>query len=170
MMDGFLSWLHILMLMDDAVIFATSKKLLIRKLHVLKDYCDEYGMLVNEKKTKFMIINGSLQDRSCITIDGLTINHCNNYIHLGVIVNKNGISTSLKAHAEEKKKHLNRLDIFLATDYDAPFFMKRKVFEAAFATSTLYGCKSWLGASLEQVESMYMSAVCSLLDVWKSTP
>ena len=48
--------------------------------------------------------------------------------------------------------------------------MKRKLFEAAFATSILYGCESWLGGSLEPVEMMYMSEVRSLFGVRKSTP
>ena len=169
--DGFLSWLHVLMLMDDTVLLATSKESLIQKLIILKDYCDEYGMQVNELKTEFMVINGSSKERSTITKDGLVVKHCDSYVYLGVIITESGsMSMALKAHAAEKKKHLNRLHIFLTRNYDAPFFVKRKVFDAAFSTAILYGCESWLGASLEPVERMYMSAVRSLLCVRKSTP
>ena len=170
-LDGFLSWLHILMLMDDTVIFATSRNKLEEKLGVLRDYCQEYGMQVNEAKTEFMVVNGTAVDRVDIVIRDLTVKHCTSYVYLGVIVTENGSSTaSLKAHVADKKKHLNRLLIFLSRNYDAPFFVKRKVFDAAFSSAILYGCESWIGTSLAPVEKMYMSAVRRLLEVRKSTP
>ena len=128
------------MLMDDTVILATSRKELENKLGVLREYCDEYGMQVNESKTQFMVINGTPRDRESIVIGNLTVSHCTSYVYLGVIVTENGsATTSLKAHAAEKKKHLNRLNIFLARNYDAPFFVKRKVFDAAFSSAILFG-------------------------------
>ena len=169
--DGFLSWLHLLMLMDDTVIFATSREKLVKKLEILNEYCSEYGMQVNEGKTEFMVINGTNSDRINIVISDLTVKHCTSYVYLGVIVTENGSATSsLKAHVAEKKKHLNRLLIFLIRNYDAPFFVKRKVFDAAFSSAILYGCESWIGVSLAPVENMYMSAVRRLLNVRKSTP
>ena len=169
-LDGFLSWLHILMLMDDTVIFATSRGKLKEKLDVLREYCQEYGMQVNETKTEFMVINGTAEDRETIVVGDLTVKHCTSYVYLGVIVTENGSAiASLKAHIADKKKHLNRLQIFLSRNYDAPFFVKRKVFEAAFSSAILYGCESWIGVTLAPVEKMYMSAVRRLLDVRQST-
>ena len=169
--DGFLSWLHLLMLMDDTVIFATSRKSMEKKLNILKEYCDEYGMQINEKKTEFMVINGTKVDRENIVLEGMTVKHCTSYVYLGIIVTENGsATTSLKAHVDEKKKHLNRLIIFLSRNYDAPFFVKRKVFDAAFSSAILYGSETWLDVSLLPVEKMYSTAVRCLLDVKKSTP
>ena len=169
--DGFLSWLHLLMLMDDTVIFATSRKSLKGKLNILQQYCDEYGMQINEKKTEFMVINGTKTDRENISLSGMTVKHCTSYVYLGVIVTENGSAlTSLKAHAADKKKHLNRLIVFLSRNYDAPFFVKRKVFDAAFSSAILYGSETWLDVSLSPIEKMYTTAVRCLLDVKKSTP
>ena len=36
--DGFLSWLHLLMLMDDTVLFATSRERLVEKLNLLAEW------------------------------------------------------------------------------------------------------------------------------------
>ena len=169
--DGFLSWLHLLMLMDDTVILATSRKSLEKKLSILKDYCDEYGMQINEKKTEFMVVNGSARDRETIVIQGMTVKHCTKYVYLGVTISENGsAATMLKDHVADKKKHLNRLIIFLSRNHDAPFFVKRKVFNAAFSSAILYGCEAWLDVSLKPLETMYMSAVRRLLDVRQSTP
>ena len=169
--DGFLSWLHLLMLMDDTIIFATSRKKLVKKLEILNEYCSEYGMLVNETKTEFMVVNGSVDDRKDIVMSDLTVKHCTSYVYLGVIVTEDGSATSaIKAHVADKKKHFNRLLVFLSRNYDAPFHVKLKVFDAAFSSAILYGCESWIGQSLGPVEMMYMSAVRRLLNVRKSTP
>ena len=54
--DGFLSWLHCLMFIDDTIILATSKDKCIGKVKTLLDYCQKYGMVINEKKTKYMAV------------------------------------------------------------------------------------------------------------------
>ena len=169
--DGFLSWLHLLMLMDDTVILATSRESLQMKLSILKEYCDEYGMQINEKKTEFMVVNGCARDKENIVVEGMTVKHCTSYVYLGAIISESGsAATMLKAHVADKKKHLNRLLIFLSRNHDAPFFVKRKVFDAAFSSAILYGCEAWLDVSLKPMETMYMSALRRLLDVRRSTP
>ena len=68
-------------------------------------------------------------------------------------------------HLENKNKELNKLLIFLAVNYDAPFTVKKRVVDAAFMSSILYGCESWLNISLKPVEKVYLSAIKSLLGV-----
>ena len=60
--DGFLSWLHCLVLMDDTVLMATTRSGITHKLSILKRFCDIYGMKVNQSKTKFFVINGCHAD------------------------------------------------------------------------------------------------------------
>ncbi len=48
--DGFLQWLHILVLMDDTVLLSTTRANIMRKVSFLQDYCTEYGMKVNQSK------------------------------------------------------------------------------------------------------------------------
>jgi hypothetical protein len=55
--DGFLGTLHLLLLMDDTVILGTSEQAVKDKFGILLEFCQEFGMIVNERKTKFMIIN-----------------------------------------------------------------------------------------------------------------
>ena len=51
--DGFLVWLHSLVLMDDTVLLSTSRQGMHSKLTLLNEYCKGYGMSVNNSKTKF---------------------------------------------------------------------------------------------------------------------
>ena len=60
---GFFKWLHVLLLMDDIVIMATSRGSLQEKLNILNHFCVLYGMVVNRSKTKFMVLHGDNQDR-----------------------------------------------------------------------------------------------------------
>ena len=126
--DGFLSWLHVLMLMNDMVIVATSRRKLEEKLNILWEYCDTHGMLVNTDKTKFMVICGDDHDKLPIDMHNNHIQHCDEYVYLGTIFTSNGsLKSSLEKHTKEKEKHLHKLVMFLNTNRDFPFCVKRKV-------------------------------------------
>ena len=169
--DGFLQWLHCLMLMDDTVILATSRAMFKKKLKVLEEYCREYGMVINEDKTKFMVIHGEECDRLPFTIGEIIMNHCFKYIYLGATFTSDGsMLSSLREHAKDKQKHLNKLIIFLYKNQDMPFFVKKQVLDAAFTSALLYGCESWVDVSYTDIEKIYISAIKSLLGVRKTTP
>ena len=59
--------------------------------------------------------------------------------------------------------------MFLNTNRDFPFCVKRKVVEAAFNSAILYGCESWIGGNCHEVEKLYTCAIKYLLGVRKST-
>ena len=153
--EPILGWLHTLMLMDDTVILATSREKMAEKLKLLDEYCASSGMRMNESKTKFMVINGSPMDRIPFILSNLVIKHCTSYVYLGVIFTSDGrCTTSLAEHLSNKSKELNKLLIFFATNYDAPFQVKKRVLEAAFMSTILYGCESWLKVPLKPVNIM----------------
>jgi hypothetical protein len=168
--DGFLGWLHILMLMDDTVLLATSRDRLLEKLDVLHEYCTTHGMVINESKTKFMALNGDQAEKADIRHCGLVIKHCFKYVYLGSVFTADGKTTSsLKEHCESMQKHLHKLTMFLRTNKDIPFLAKRKVVDAAFNAAILYGCESWLDTNCRVMNTMYMTAVKLLLGVRTTT-
>ena len=44
--DGYLLWLHVLMLMNDTFILAWSLQSALQKKQILHDYCESHGMVV----------------------------------------------------------------------------------------------------------------------------
>ena len=169
--EPILGWLHCLMLMDDTVILATSREKMMEKLQLLDRYCIENGMRVNATKTKLMVINGTPLDKVPFVLSNFVVRACSEYVYLGSIFTADGrTDSSLKAHLEAKNKELNKLLIFFATNYDAPFAVKKKVLEACFTSCILYGCEAWLNVPLKIVETMYMKAVKALLGVRITTP
>ena len=81
--DGFLSNLHALLLMDDTVLMATSRDMCAKKLNVVLDYCNEYGMAINSKKTKFFVIGGDGPDHRPFHIKDHEISFSDRYKYLG---------------------------------------------------------------------------------------
>ena len=55
--DGFLGALHVLLLMDDTVVVATNRDMCKAKLKLVIQYCHEFGMVINTKKTKYFVLN-----------------------------------------------------------------------------------------------------------------
>ena len=141
--DGFLEWLHLLMLMDDTVMFATSREGLIEKLNMLAQWCDKCGMVINEGKTEFMAFVTTEPDaREPIMLKlhhGLVkVTHCNEYTYLGAIFTNDGkVNSSLTKHSIAKEKDLNKLMIFLEANKNAPYTVKKTVVDACFNGSFL---------------------------------
>ncbi|ELT96745.1 hypothetical protein CAPTEDRAFT_192630 [Capitella teleta] len=76
-----------------------------------------------------------------------------------------------KAYDGEKKaKRVVKLINFLSRNRDAPFLVKKKVFDAVFLTSILYSCESWFETPVDKLQIMFNSALKSLLGVRKTTP
>ena len=59
--------------------------------------------------------------------------------------------------------------MFLCTNRELPFCVKRKVVEAAFDAAILYSCESWIDASCKAVDKLYIGVIKYLLGVRKTT-
>ena len=73
--DSFLGNLHVLLLMDDAVILSSSREMCEKKLNIVLEYCNQYGMVINEKKTTFFVINGQERDRQDLRAGGVSVRY-----------------------------------------------------------------------------------------------
>ena len=102
--DGYLGWLHCLLLMDDTVILANNRERCKDKFEIMTDFCEDVGVSINVKKTMFMVIKGNAEDREPITSGRSTIHHCDSYTYLGSLFLEDTSFTSfLKAHTADKK-------------------------------------------------------------------
>ena len=169
--DGFLDPLHSLMLMDDTAMLATSRENLLKRYDALVSFCEEYDMVINEDKTKFMVINGTSEDKRSFRKGGLTIEHTDSYIYLGSSFSAKGcISTDIQDHAKLKQKHINKFNVFCFKNQSMPFTFKNDVFEAVLTSKLTYGSEAWLVDDYKVIDALYMSALKSMLGVRKQTP
>ncbi len=66
--ERFLEWMTLL--------FSTIRTNLIRKGEILDNFCKDYGMSVNNDKTKFFVLDGEDGDAEDVHVNDLTIEHC----------------------------------------------------------------------------------------------
>ena len=137
---------------------------------MLQQFCTESGMIINESKTKFMVLNGDAQDKMNIVSNNLVIKICEFYIYLGAVFSATGkISPSLEKHAEEKYCHILKFVSFVKKNSLFPFWIKKKVLDAALLSAILYSAESWLTNNYGPIKAMYFSAIKNLLGVRRTT-
>ena len=164
--DSFLLDVHALMLMDDTVLLASSREKNIEKFTILMNFCGRYGMVINEIKTKMMVINGTNVNRYDFTVSGIVVKHTKSYIYLGSPFTENGnINTVINLHVKSRTKDLNKFKIFCKKNETMPYIFKKKVLEAVKMSSLLYGCETWLSVNFKEIEQLYISAVKAILGV-----
>ena len=100
------------------------------------------------------------------------VTHCSEYKYLGAIITSDGkVTSTMSKHCIAKTKDINKLVIFVESNKNAPFVVKKTVVDACFNASLLYGCEGWLGVKPNStLNSMYMKAIKMLLGVRQSTP
>lgn len=168
--DGFLRSLHCLLLMDDTVIFSTSREGLLKKVAILDQFCAKSGMKVNSSKTKFMVLNGDNIDKRDISASNYTIELCKFYVYLGATFCASGkLVPSLEKHAEDKFAHVLKFVSFMNKNSMFPFRIKKLVMDAAFMSAVFYGCESWLTNNFKPMKTTYFSVIKALLGVRKTT-
>ena len=119
--DGFLGTLHALLLMDDTVIVATSRDMCIKKFKVVLEYCREYGMVINQTKTKFFVINKAGIDKIPINVENNMINYCEKYLYLGAWFTDSGrIKDVMSLHEGNGQSTVNKFAIFCNSNTDMP--------------------------------------------------
>ena len=131
--DGFLGGLHILMLMDGTVLLSTSKEGITEKFKMCQSYCSEYGMSVNQPKTKFMVINGDLPDSENIISGSIIVKYRKSAKYMGTFITDEGCYRNP----------------------ELPFTMKKRVVASCVLSCLLYGCKTWFCNRYGKLESTY---------------
>ncbi len=168
--DGFLGMLHTLLLMDDMVILATAREMCMKKLNVVVDYCCEYGMVLNEKKTKFLVIRGTEEDTVPLAAHDIKIDYVDNYLYLGVwITDDMRMNTVANLHETMNEAHINKSAIFCTANNNMPYIYKRIVFDAEVTSALLYSAETWLLDHSKKLILQYNRAVSCLLSVRKNT-
>ena len=171
--DGFLEDLHLLLLMDDSVVLATSKETLIKKLEVLNTFVEDFNMKINEEKTKLMVINGTQEDKVNLTFHKYTFSYTNHYVYLGADFCEDGLTSSvIRKHVEKSQKQINKFASFIYKNKNMPYKAKKLVADSVIQSSFLYCSETWMNVNnnnIKPLNTQYMTIIKLLLGVRKST-
>ncbi len=70
------------------------------------------------------------------------ISHLELYVYLGSPVSNSTMKKQVANHAVTKQCHTRKFSSFLAKNYDAPFVVKKIVWESAISSAILYSCET----------------------------
>jgi hypothetical protein len=165
--DSWLGNLHSLLLMDDTVILASSREQMEVKFRELKAAADCIGMIINCGKTQYICVNSA--DVQPFRVDNLIISHVESYVYLGTPISAAPITDQLKQHLKQKTCHILKFYSFLTKNHDAPFQVKKKVWDSALKAAIFYSCETWLAKDIRPAETIYNATLKSLLGVRSTT-
>ena len=165
--DGWLQNLHTLLLMDDTVIFSTSREKMISKLIHVKNCTDELRMIIHPNKSQYLTVN--INDNTPISIDNLIIHPTSEYVYLGTPISNKECAKQVQSHISRKNGHIAKFNSFLMKNNDAPFSVKKVVWDSAINGSILYSCETWLTNDLLAAQRPYMNSLKQMLGVRQST-
>ena len=115
--DSFMGNLHVLLLMDDAVILSSSREMCEKKLNIVLEYCNQYGMVINEKKTTFFVINGQETDRQDLRAGGVSVRYAARYLYLGAwFTDTAKLNDVINLHEAANEAVVNKFSIFCAAN------------------------------------------------------
>ena len=152
---------------DDTVLLATNREVMQNKLERLINQTNEIDMKVHPSKSVFIKV--TTHDEAPFLVGSTVIRHVEKYKYLGSEVSNSTITMQLNNHVSQSNKNLVKFQSFLARNPDAPFQVKRAVWESALFNSILYSCETWISANFSTLEKVYMQTAKSLLGVRNQT-
>jgi hypothetical protein len=137
------------------------------KFRELKAAADCIGMIINCGKTQYICVNSA--DVQPFRVDNLIISHVESYVYLGTPISAAPITDQLKQHLKQKTCHILKFYSFLTKNHDAPFQVKKKVWDSALKAAIFYSCETWLAKDIRPAETIYNATLKSLLGVRSTT-
>ena len=124
-------------------------------------------MKMNPAKSQFLCVNSPCTQP--FDLGEVVISHTDRYTYLGTSICIGSISEQVKMHLKSKSGHVLKFLSFLRKNSDAPYKVKKKVWESALRSSIFYGCETWYARDLKAAESVYSSTIKSMLAVRQTT-
>ena len=124
-------------------------------------------MKIHPEKSQYIVINS--EDSLPFHLQDIQIKRTDKYLYLGTWISNASIADQVKNHLKAKANQTLKFSSFLAKNADAPYPVKRKVWESALLSSLFYSCESWLTSNLKMAEQVYASTLKQLLGVRTTT-
>ena len=163
--------IHILIHADDANILSTSRQSLIAKVRSMMKYCNMNKILLQLSKCRFMVINGSIEDKQKIELDVGDICACTDVLILGSHLVETGLlKDDLKMHLDLRFKNCIKFFNFVRNNRFAPLLIKRKALTACVTNALLHNCEAFGDRLPTGLVPLYFKLVRSALNVRPNTP
>ena len=169
--NNILEKIHILIHADDANILSSCRKSLIRKLHSMLQYCNLNAIKLQLSKCRFIVINGTDDDKQVIELEVGDISSATDVLILGSPLSESGLlKDDLKLHMDIRFKNCIKFFNWIRNNKLAPIAIKLKVLTACVTSTLLYNCETWGSMLPAGIEALYSKLIKSALNVRPGTP
>ncbi|KAI5753273.1 hypothetical protein M8J77_025408 [Diaphorina citri] len=131
---------------DDTVILSGTLHHLQRTMQKVSQTCNKYGLKMNIKKTKFMIITKDQSDKfrdKKLTIDNTVVERVHTYKYLGTWINSNGdTSKEIKCRIEIARSTFIKMRKSFS-NRDLPLELRTRMLRCYVFSTLLYGMEAW---------------------------
>jgi len=107
---------------DDIVVIKETEDSLKRTADILSEEADKIGLIINENKTKFMIVSRREHPQNAITIEDMSFERVWNFKYLGVDINS---QIATKKYTGESQLATNSI-VHLSNYFNLKYYKKKK--------------------------------------------
>lgn len=128
---------------DDTVIISNDLEGLQRLMNRVVEVSERYGLRMNTKKTKFMIISKNRRMEGQLLIHNRPIQRVNKYVYLGTNINEEwDHSVEIRCRIEKARAIFLKMGK-LFKSRDLPLNTKMRILRCYVFSTLLYGVESW---------------------------
>jgi hypothetical protein len=138
--------IQLLMYADDIAIFADTIGGLQRKINILQEYCDEWNLSVNLKKTQVVVFKngGAVSRNEKWLFKGHKLETVSYYKYLGLTIScRNKWSKNVENLVSQTSKVGFQLNRYLKTVGNLPYHVFFKLFNTIVIPTVCYGAEIW---------------------------
>jgi hypothetical protein len=131
---------------DDLVLFSTSPKGLQTCLDRLQSYCFKWGLQVNTKKTKCMVLRKSLNCKvyETFNITDSTLETVDKFTYLGIEMTATGnVGPAIQARVTKAMRAVNMCRQAITTTGNVSTVLALSIFDKQIQPILTYGCPIW---------------------------
>lgn len=128
---------------DDTVVFADSHEDLQALMDKITHHSSQYGLEVNVKKTKLMIVSKERITGGRLLINQTAIERVDHYNYLGTIINEDwNCAQEIRARIGKARSTFNRMSTFFKS-HNLALDIKVRLLRCYVFSVLLYGAESW---------------------------
>ena len=163
--------LFLLLYADDTILMAESAEDLQKALNSMYQYCVDWNLEVNPKKTKIVIFSkGKTRNHNMFTYNNIAIDVLDDFTYLGVVFNYNGNFKKEENHAAQQGNKSVFSLMCKSRALNLTLDVQIDLFDKLVSPVLLYGSEVWGPYGCEIVKRVQLKFYKSILKLNKSTP
>lgn len=171
--DEFGMYLKIFLLLyaDDTIIICENEQDLHKALNVFNEYCKEWKLTVNVKKTKVVIFSKrKTMPNVNFKLNNILLEIVNEYKYLGIFMSRTGSFLKAKKHIASQATNAMYSLLSKVRQLSLPIDIQIDLFNKTVKPILLYGAEIWGFGNNEIIERVQLKYYKNVLNLKKSTP